>query len=182
MNLPNFLSVLRIVLMPLIIILLCYNNYLAAFAVFAVAAITDALDGLFARLFNQKTTLGSYLDPIADKLLLVSSFVTLALLKLIPPWLAILVVSRDIIISIGILVLRLNLFHVEILPSMISKCTTFFQILTIGLSLLFFLFEKTFFILDVVFWITAALTVVTGMHYIIRGLKVVNGSVLTGDK
>ena len=91
MNIPNFFSVLRIVLIPFFIILLSYDYPFAAFTVFIFAAITDICDGFFARLLDQKTVLGAYLDPIADKLLLVSSFVTLVLIGLIPLWLAVLV-------------------------------------------------------------------------------------------
>ena len=74
MNIPNFFSILRIVSIPLFIILLSYDQHIAAFIVFGFAAFTDALDGFIARVFKQKTALGAYLDPIADKLLLTSSF------------------------------------------------------------------------------------------------------------
>ncbi len=174
MNIPNFFSVLRIVSIPLFIILLSYDKHLAALSVFVVAAFTDAIDGFFARLFKQKTTLGSYLDPIADKLLLVSSFVALALLNLIPRWLTILVVSRDVIISMGILILRLNLFQIEIKPSLVSKCTTFLQILAIGISLLFSVLGRSPFPVELIYWATGGLTIATGVHYILRGMKIIN--------
>lgn len=174
MNIPNFLSVLRIMIIPLFIILLSYHQYKAACAVFLLAAVTDALDGFLARVFNQKTTLGSYLDPIADKLLLASSFVACALLGLIPRWLAILVVSRDIIISMGIILLRLNALHVEIRPRAISKCTTFFQLLSIACALLLSILHKDYPAAAAVFWATGVLTVASGIHYILIGLKIIN--------
>ena len=175
MNIPNFFSILRIVSIPLFIILLSYDENIAAFAVFGLAAVNDALDGFFARLFKQKTTLGTYLDPIADKLLLVSSFVALSLSNVIPRWLAILVVSRDVIISMGILILRLNLFQIEIKPSILSKCTTFFQILAIGISLLFHILGVRGFAVVVIYWLTGALTITSGIHYITRGMRIING-------
>lgn len=174
MNIPNFFSILRIISIPLFIILLTYENHIAAFAVFGFAAVTDALDGFFARLFHQKTTLGAYLDPIADKLLLASSFVAFALLNLIPRWLTILVVSRDVIISMGILILRLNSFHIEIKPSLLSKCTTVSQIATIGISLLFYILGKSSMVTTIICWTTGILTIVSGIHYISMGLKFVN--------
>ena len=174
MNIPNFFSVLRIVSIPLFIICLSYDAHFYALAIFCLAAITDALDGFFARLFKQKTVLGSYLDPIADKLLLVSSFIALALLNLIPKWLTILVVSRDVIISMGILLLRMNLFQVEIKPSIVSKCTTFFQLLAIATTLLLHVLSRDFIWVDAVYWITGALTVASGIHYILTGMKMIN--------
>jgi len=174
MNIPNLLSIFRIVLIPLFIILLSYGLHTEAFVVFGVAAVTDAFDGFFARVFKQKTTLGAYLDPIADKLLLVSSFVAFALLNLIPRWLTILVVSRDVIILMGIMILRLNSFQIEMRPSMLSKCTTVFQVLTIGMTLLFYILGKSSIAVLVVCWITGILTIVSGVHYISMGLKMIN--------
>ncbi len=184
MNIPNFLSMFRITLIPLFIICISYEKHIAALAVFLGAAVTDALDGFLARRFKQKTALGAYLDPIADKLLLVSSYIAFALLHLIPRWLTILVVSRDIIISMGILLLRLNAFHPEIRPSLISKCTTFFQIVTITAALLFHVAGGRIAhfadsasrgaALAALCWITGVCTVLSGMHYIFRGLKFIN--------
>ncbi|MEI6125688.1 MAG: CDP-diacylglycerol--glycerol-3-phosphate 3-phosphatidyltransferase [Pseudomonadota bacterium] len=174
MNVPNFFSILRIVSIPLFIILLSYDQNMAALGVFLFAAATDALDGFFARCFKQKTTLGAYLDPIADKLLLTSSFVAFALLHLIPKWLSILVVSRDVIISMGILILRLNTFPIEIRPSILSKFTTVFQLIAIGIALLVNILEKDFFAVHFVYWLCGFLTIASGMHYIFRGLKIVN--------
>jgi len=171
MNIPNFFSVLRIACIPLFIILLSYDYHLAAFTVFVFAAITDICDGFFARLLNQKTVLGAYLDPIADKLLLVSSFVTFVLMGLIPLWLAVLVVSRDVLISTGILILRLSAYQIEVKPSNLSKCTTFLQIVTIGITLLLHILGKSSAIIVPLYWITGILTIGSGIHYISRGMK-----------
>jgi len=173
-NIPNFFSILRILFIPLFIILLSYDKDMAALVVFIMAAVTDALDGFFARYFRQKTTLGAYLDPIADKLLLTSSFVAFTLMRLMPKWLTILVVSRDVIILMGILLLRLNAFQIEIRPSILSKCTTFFQLFSISLTLLFYILQKQYFPTAPVYWITGLLTVVSGIHYIFMGLKLIN--------
>ena len=101
MNIPNLLTLLRIILVPVIVILLIQGLFLKALIVFVVAAFSDVLDGFLARILRQKTALGAYLDPIADKALLASSFVTLSILHVIPGWLAVIVISRDVIILLG---------------------------------------------------------------------------------
>ncbi|MCX5895116.1 MAG: CDP-diacylglycerol--glycerol-3-phosphate 3-phosphatidyltransferase [Proteobacteria bacterium] len=174
MNIPNFLTILRILAIPLFIILIAYEHYPLALILFIGAAITDAMDGFLARTFKQKTTLGSYLDPIADKLLLTSSFVVFSIMKLIPAWLSILVISRDIIILLGILVLLVNFFPVEIHPTAISKCTTVFQLFSIGITLLFHVMHKAYIPLQVVFWTTGIFTVISGIDYVSKGLKIIN--------
>jgi cardiolipin synthase len=174
MNIPNFLTILRILAIPLFIILLSYGYYQLALLFFICAGVTDALDGFLARTLKQKTSLGSYLDPIADKLLLSTSFVAFSVLKLMPAWLSILVISRDVIILGGILVLLVNEFSVAINPTMISKCTTTLQLVTIGLVLLFQVLEKQFIPLQMVFWTTGLFTVVSGIDYVRRGIRLIN--------
>ncbi len=102
MNIPNFLSLLRIILVPVIVIFLIQESYTKALITFTVAGLTDIIDGTLARTLNQQTKLGSFLDPIADKILLSTSFVTLSVFGLIPSWLTVIVISRDFIILLGI--------------------------------------------------------------------------------
>jgi cardiolipin synthase (CMP-forming) len=176
-NIPNFLSILRILSIPLLIILLSYHKYPGAFAVFIGAAISDALDGFIARRFKQNTQVGAYLDPIADKLLLTSSFIVFAIMHLMPKWLTILVVSRDIIIAMGILTLQLVSVKVEIKPSLLSKCTTVFQLTSIGVRLLLEVlgsrFDGSAYMLYL-YWATGLLTVASGMQYVVRGLRIIS--------
>jgi cardiolipin synthase len=174
MNLPNFLSLIRILFIPLFIIFLIYEHYDWSLITLALSAITDALDGFIARFFHQKTTLGAYLDPIADKLLLVSSYITLSILNLIPDWLTIIVISRDVIISLGVLVLLINSYPLEIRPSGISKFTTLFQFLTLFLSLLYSYYKLTPAFLQVLYTITAVFTISSGLHYLYRGIKIID--------
>jgi cardiolipin synthase (CMP-forming) len=183
-NAPNVLSLLRIVLIPLFIILLSLDRHIAALVVFVIAAATDGLDGFIARRFKQKTVLGSYLDPIADKMLLVSAFIAFTLLTFIPPWVTILVVSRDVIIAMGIAVLVLNACTIEIRPSLAGKCTTFFQIVTIAAVMLFHVLGVRYTaildmpgraaILSTLFLLTAGFTLASGLEYIIRGMRIIN--------
>ncbi|MBW2175094.1 MAG: CDP-alcohol phosphatidyltransferase family protein [Deltaproteobacteria bacterium] len=98
MNIPNTLTLLRILLTPLFAIFLIKHLFDFALLVFAIAALSDGVDGFIARVFRQKTTLGAFLDPAADKLLLVTAFVTLAIQEQIPSWLSVLVITRDVII------------------------------------------------------------------------------------
>lgn len=136
LNLPNSITFLRIGAIPIFLILLTDQQYTAALLVFLLAGATDSLDGALARLTNSRTALGAYIDPLADKLLLVSSFVILAFLGFIPRWLAILVISRDVIILLGFVVLFLVTGHsIAVRPSFIGKVSTFFQLLTVTLTL-----------------------------------------------
>ncbi len=107
MNIPNLITLLRIILVPVVVILLIQGSFLKALMVFIVAGLSDALDGFLARVLNQQTALGAYLDPIADKALLASTFITLSVLHVIPGWLTVIVISRDLIILLGILILSI---------------------------------------------------------------------------
>ena len=136
LNLPNLITLLRIGAIPVFLILLVDERYTEALVVFILAGITDSLDGLLARWLDARTTLGAFIDPLADKLLLVSSFVILAFLGDIPRWLAILVIMRDVIILIGYSVLFFVTGHaIEVRPTLIGKASTFFQLLTVIMAL-----------------------------------------------
>ncbi|MBI3301346.1 MAG: CDP-alcohol phosphatidyltransferase family protein [Deltaproteobacteria bacterium] len=137
LNLPNLITLLRIGAIPLFLILLTDERYTEALVVFVVAGATDSLDGAIARLTNSHTALGAYIDPLADKLLLVSSFLILAFLGFVPRWLAILVISRDVIIMVGFAVLYFITGHsIAVRPTFVGKVCTFFQLLTVTLTLI----------------------------------------------
>ncbi len=176
MNVPNTLTVLRIILVPIIIICLIQGQHLSALLLFIIAGITDGLDGFFARILKQKSVLGSYLDPLADKALISSSFIALAVMGGIPAWLTVIVISRDFIILLGISVLTLLSIPFEVRPTMVSKMTTAFQLLAIFLVLLLstFHFQVDGKWITAVFWLTALLTIVSGMGYLIRGIRYIN--------
>ena len=131
MNIPNLITILRILLTPLFVILLLDRYYPWALGVFALAALSDSLDGLIARLSNQRTRLGTYLDPMADKLLLVSGFITLSILNAIPVWSVIVLVSRDIILIFGTVILYMIQGSFEVRPSWLGKSTTAVQLIFI---------------------------------------------------
>jgi len=179
MNIPNFLSLSRIILVPVFVIFLIQSEYDRALVVFVVAGLTDALDGTLARLLKCQTTLGAYLDPIADKLLLVTSFVTLAVFQIIPAWLAVIVISRDFIILLGIAILTLMSVTYEIKPAIVGKITTALQVMTIFFALLYKAVTHDFSYYWIVglCWTTALFTVISGLVYIVRGIRILNKSV-----
>ncbi len=176
MNIPNLLTLLRIIMVPVIVILLIQGSFLKALIVFIAASLTDALDGFLARVLHQQTVLGSYLDPIADKALLASSFVTLSVLHIIPGWLTVIVISRDFIILLGISVLSIMSFSVEIRPLFISKITTAVQLTTVLLALFARCLPEGVppMWLQTLYWATALFTIVSGLQYMSRGLKLIN--------
>ncbi len=170
-NVPNMMTFTRILCTPLLVILLAKDQYLFALGVFTFAGITDGLDGLWARGFNQRTRLGAYLDPIADKLLLMASFISLAVLGIMPSWLSVVVITRDVLIVLGIAVFTITAMPVEIKPSLVSKLTTGIQLATVFWTLLDLKGADAHFFWQTLLWATAALTVVSGLHYIYIGMR-----------
>jgi cardiolipin synthase (CMP-forming) len=176
LTIPNLITLTRILLTPLFIIFLIGGRYRQALLVFILAGLSDLADGLIARWWQQKSRLGSYLDPLADKLLMSTSFVTLSISRLIPSWLTVMVISRDVILGLGALILRLTDYPLVIKPSLAGKWTTTTQLLTVGLVLLAKakLWHLPHGILTAFFYITAGLTALSGIHYIYGGLKLVS--------
>ncbi|MDD3249303.1 MAG: CDP-alcohol phosphatidyltransferase family protein [Smithellaceae bacterium] len=178
MNIPNFLSLLRIILVPVFIIFVIQAEYDRALITFVIAGLTDALDGTLARLLKCQTVLGSYLDPIADKLLLVTSFVMLAVFGLVPAWLAVVVISRDFIILLGIAIFSLIAIPYEIKPAIVGKVTTVLQVATVFFALLCKALTPDCGCawLPGLFWGTAFFTFLSGAVYILRGIRILNKS------
>ena len=174
MNLPNILTLLRVLLTPVFVILIINKYFGWALFTFAMAGITDGLDGLIARLTHQRTELGAYLDPIADKLLTFAAFISLAIIEMIPSWLVVIVITRDIIILVGLLVMFLTNHHPKINPSFLSKMTTTFQIITILFALLAG-FSATFLRLSTLaYYLTGIITVLSGTQYVYIGARILN--------
>jgi cardiolipin synthase len=171
-NIPNILTVLRILITPVFVLFLIRDEHGYALLLFLFAGISDGLDGLIARMFNQRSDLGAVLDPIADKLLLTAAYLSLGILKDIPGWLAIAVISRDVLIVIGIAVLTFSGIRFDIRPSLISKWTTVFQIVTVAVTLLETRASGAVTVWRVLCWTTAAMTVLSGLHYTYRGLHI----------
>ena len=171
-NIPNCLTVLRIILTPLFVIFMLKQMFGYAFLVFALAGITDGLDGYIAKTYDQRTVLGAFLDPIADKLLLSSAYLSLAFLDRAPSWIAVIVVSREIAIALGVSIFGIFNIRFEIQPSLISKLTTVCQIVTV----MVYLIDPSLVPLDrfkpALIWSTAILTIASGLHYMYKGLAI----------
>jgi cardiolipin synthase len=171
-NVPNALTLTRILLTPVFAICLIRHLFGSALLVFAVAAITDGLDGFIARVFRRKTTLGAYLDPTADKLLLTTAFITLAIQGMIPGWLTVIVITRDVVILFGVGLLNIMNRSFEASPSMLSKITTVSQLATVCAVLLVHQTPLLGQVERAFFWSTACLTTASGLQYMYRGLSI----------
>ncbi len=180
MNVPNCLTIVRILLIPIFVITLGYHQAgndllrLLALAIFSLASLTDALDGLIARTRNERTKLGSYLDPLADKLLLNVSFVLLAITESLPcrlpAWMPVVVVSRDTILVIGGALILITTGELKVKPSFLGKMTTVSQMGVVILTLL----NLPLGVLKPI-WISAiCFTIVSFFDYILKGGRILN--------
>jgi cardiolipin synthase len=174
MNLPNAITLIRVVLIPFFVDLMIYGYHGTALVVFIIAGLTDALDGSLARLLNQKTELGAFLDPMADKLLILSAFVTLVVLDRIPVWLAVIVISRDVILVLGSLVLTLMGHPLKVVPTPMGKATTVLQLLLVTVTLLTIYYGRESGFGPSLYWITAAFTIISGAQYVFKGMMLVD--------
>jgi cardiolipin synthase (CMP-forming) len=171
LTIANFLTVLRLILIPVFVTALYYQQFRWALAVFLVAAVTDGLDGLVARIFNQKTQLGAILDPMADKLLLVTAFVIVSLPRFtltdpIPFWLTAVAISRDAIIVLGAAVINMTTGFSRFRPSIPGKLNTLVQVVMIVFFLVANAFGSLAEYLPVAYYATLAMAVFSGLHYI----------------
>jgi cardiolipin synthase len=170
MGLANWLTIVRILLVPVLVICLVYNRVLLALSTFIVAAVTDMMDGYIARTRGAKTRLGAFLDPLADKLLLTASFVTLTYKfpKVLPFWLTAIVLSRDLLLVLVVMLIMLTGGHLNPTPTWLGKTSTVAQMLTVGVALFvvgsghdLVVARKTLLI------VAAVLTVGSGIQYLL---------------
>jgi cardiolipin synthase (CMP-forming) len=166
-SVPNQLTFLRLGFLPFFIIAIRYSRYDWALALLIAAGLSDGLDGVLARRLNQKTQLGTFLDPIADKLLLSSSYLMLAFKGKIAWWLAILVLGRDVLILIACAVILLVVGYMAFPPSLYGKLNTTFQILLVLVVILVALFPNHLLrsVRFVLIYLVAAFTIFSGFHY-----------------
>jgi cardiolipin synthase (CMP-forming) len=174
LNLPNLISLGRLLLVPLAISLILEGSYGAAFWIFVIAGISDALDGFIAKRFDRRTRLGALLDPLADKVLLVSVYVTLGIAGQLWTWLVVLVVFRDIMIIGGFLLIQaIATVPKSFRPLLISKINTGVQVLLVGYVLARRGFDADPGVLDLVLGIAvAATTVASGLTYLVQWARI----------
>ncbi len=172
MTIPNYITIFRFILVPFIVMALLSGYVGAALIGFVVAGVSDGIDGFIARRYNQGSELGAYLDPIADKLLLVSLFVVLGFVKELPVWLVVIVVSRDIFIIGAVLLGAVIGKPLEMHPLLVSKANTAFQIILVAVTLADIAFD---FSLTgsrmVLVWIVALLTAASATAYLMTWTK-----------
>jgi cardiolipin synthase (CMP-forming) len=178
MTLANQLTVLRILLIPVFVLLLVYDARIAALIVFLLTCISDVLDGYIARTWRQQTTLGTFLDPIADKLLMVTAFATLALLQALPLSLTILLIGRDVTLSLVIGIVLWTTGRRLPGPTLLGRAAIFGQMWTVAFGLLFYVFEDWPLVATLrpvillpIFIATALLAVAAGLHYIYQMVR-----------
>jgi cardiolipin synthase len=174
----NQLTLLRMLLIPAFVILVIYGELGWALVVFAVAGVTDALDGLIARRAGQKTSLGAWLDPMADKLLLVSTFVVLTMPGLgltnrLPVWLTALVISRDVGIVITVAIVNLAIGRRTFSPSIFGKIATATYIVTAVMAMLFNYRGYHSLVVDVCIYASLTITLISGLHYIWHAARII---------
>jgi cardiolipin synthase len=171
LNLANKITMIRVILVPFFIAAVIYSKLGIALIIFIIAIVSDALDGFIARTLDQKTALGTILDPVADKLLLVSAYICLSLANSIPvdfklpAYVPIVVISRDAIIVLGSVIVYVVVGNLKVSPSAIGKITTFFQMVTIVSVLIQFKYSFVIWNLTVLF------TVLSGIDYVIKGSR-----------
>ena len=186
MTLANKITVIRLLLIPLFIVFAAYYSKslsegaeevsyrIIAMVIFAVASLSDAVDGYIARNFNQSTPLGRVLDPIADKLLLLSGVITLSVTNWnagLPIWFAVLAIARDVIISVGVLIIYLTAGTARVRPMITGKICTFLQLSCVCWVLLdFWSIHTRPWPLEVLLYLAAAFTVITGYLYLRDGI------------
>ena len=173
-NLPNILTLARILLLPFFAVTIIYKEFKIALIVFILASVTDLLDGLIARIKKQVTYFGRILDPIADKFFLITSFLLMSYYGLMPKWLTIIVISKDVIVLTGSIILYFVTHSLKIEPSFMGKVTSASQFVLIGLILLSLNIGETTHMHISLFILVAVLTVIAGLHYIYKGLKIAN--------
>lgn len=172
MTIPNYITIFRFILVPFIVMALLSGYVGAALTGFVVAGISDGIDGFIARRYNQGSELGAYLDPIADKLLLVSLFVVLGFVKELPIWLVVIVVSRDIFIIGAVLLGAVIGKPLEMHPLPVSKANTAFQIILVSVTLADIAFDFSLAGSRMVLvWIVALLTAASATAYLMTWTK-----------
>ena len=179
LNLANQLTLLRMLLIPAFVLLVVYGRLGWAVVVLLVAGVTDALDGLIARRAGQQTTLGAWLDPMADKLLLTSAFVVLTvpgttLVQRVPLWLTVLIISRDVVIVLTVAIVNLAIGRRTFSPSPLGKLATATYIVTGLLFMVFNYLGRRSILLDGCVYASLAVTIASSVDYMLHAARIIN--------
>jgi len=171
MTIPNIITMIRILLTPIFVIYLINDRLLTGLVILVICGVSDGLDGLIARVFKQKSRLGSYLDPLADKIILMSAFIALSIRGFLPSWLSVAVISRDVLILIGIVLLYFTGVDIKIKPVFSSKTTTCFQFATViaVLAREYLIPYQDYYIY--LYYVTLLFTIISFLQYLCQWLK-----------
>jgi cardiolipin synthase (CMP-forming) len=186
LTVANQLTLLRMLLIPLFVILVVYGRPGWALITFGVAGITDGLDGLIARRAGQKTSLGAWLDPMADKLLLVTTFVVLTvpgtdLVNRFPLWLTVLVITRDVVIVTTVAIVTAVMGVRTFRPSIYGKIATGVYVVSCVVVMWFNYLGRTSHLVDAAVWAALGITLVSGFHYILHASRIINAPSADGQ-
>ena len=165
---PNLITAARFAAVPFLVWLLLDGQYYNALMLFFLMGISDALDGYLAKSFDWKTTLGSYMDPAADKAMLICAYVSLGALNLLPHWLVFIVILRDVALLSGALSYNLSTRRLEIQPTLISKLNTFIQIILVFVVIYNQLNTLPILIIQVFIGLTVLTTIASGLDYLVE--------------
>ena len=166
-DIPNLICIVRILLVPPVVVLMLGGDFALALALFAIAGASDGLDGYLARRFDWRSRLGAILDPLADKLLMAATYITLSWLALLPWWLVVLVLGRDVVIIAGSVAFHRFVSDIELAPSRISKANTLFQILLVLLVMALMIgLSLPSGVVSVMIALVTTTTLLSGGHYV----------------
>jgi cardiolipin synthase (CMP-forming) len=180
LTVANQLTLLRVILIPAFVILVIYGHLGWALIVFATACLTDALDGLTARWSDQKSTLGAWLDPMADKLLALSTFIVLTvpwlgLANPLPIWLTVLIISRDVVIVGTVAIVNLAIGPKTFRPSFFGKIATATYMMTAVVAMFYNYLGYHSLVVDSFIYASLAITLISSMHYIYHAARIIEG-------
>jgi cardiolipin synthase len=178
----NQVTLVRMLLIPAFVICVLYGYLGWALVAFVTAGVTDGLDGIIARRSGQSSSLGAWLDPMADKLLLVTTFVVLALPNLdlanrLPVWLTVCIISRDVVIILTVAIVNLAIGRRTFRPSIYGKIATATYIVTAVAAMLFNYLGYRSLIVDIGVWVSLAITIISSLHYIWHARQIIDGPV-----
>ena len=181
MTVPNLITILRLVIIPFFLMAMVYGHYRVGVWLFIGSGVSDALDGAIARVFDQRSKLGAFLDPMADKLMMTTVYITLALPNIglpypLPVWLPILTICRDVVIVLLALLLHLQVGITKFPPTWAGKCTTFFQIVFASAALVQNAYWLPELFVDALLWLVVFFTVYSGLHYLWRTRQLVSSA------
>ena len=177
----NQVTLVRMLLVPLFVILVVYGHLGSALLVFMLAGLTDLLDGLIARWSGQQSTLGAWLDPMADKLLAVSTFVVLTIPGLglanrLPIWLTVMIIMRDVVIVATVAIVNLAVGRRTFRPSIFGKIATATYMMTVVVAMFFNYLGYHSMIVDTFVWASLAITLISSLHYIRHASRIIDNT------